>query len=112
MRRILLMAVTGSALALAAPGVASAHHGKRHHARHHKRAHLVKFGTASLSTTSSAPTTTTPTGQPAGKVASFEKGVLTITLTDGSTVSGKVTEDTELGCRSAAAQENSGEDDQ
>jgi hypothetical protein len=112
MKRMLLVAVTGSALALAAPGVASAHHGKRHHARHHKHAHLVKFGTASVSTTSSGPTTPTPTGQPAGKVASFEKGVLTITLTDGSTVSGKVTEDSKLRCRSATAQESSGDDDQ
>jgi len=110
MKRMLLMAVTGSALALAAPGVASAHHGKRHHARHHKHAHLVKFGTTS-STTSTAPTTTAP-AQPAGKVKSFENGVLTITLADESTVSGKVTEATKLRCRSATSQENSGDDEQ
>jgi hypothetical protein len=118
MRRMLLMAVMGSALALAAPGVASAHHGKRHHARHHKQAHLVKFGSASVSTTPSGPTattpTTTPTGTPAGKVKSFDKetGLLTITLADESTVSGKVTEATKLECRSATSQENSGDDDQ
>jgi hypothetical protein len=112
MRRMLLMAVMGSALALAVPGVASAHHGKRHHARHHKHAHLVKFGTASVSTTPSGPTATTPTGTPAGKVKSFENGVLVITLADESTVSGKVTDATRLRCRSAASQENSGDDDQ
>lgn len=112
MRRMLLMAVMGSALALAVPGVASAHHGKRHHARHHKHAHLVKFGTASVSTTPSGPTATTPTGTPAGKVKSFENGVLVITLADESTVSGKVTEATKLECRSATSQQNSGDDDQ
>ncbi len=37
----------------------------------------------------------------AGTVASFTNGMLTITLTDGSTVSGKVTDGTELECRSA-----------
>jgi hypothetical protein len=109
MRRMLLMAVMGSALALAAPGVASAQHGKRH-ARHHKHAHIVKFGTASVSTTPSGPTATTPTGTPAGKVKSFENGVLTITLADESMVSGKVTEATKLRCRSATSQENSGDD--
>ena len=118
MRRMLLMAVMGSALALAVPGVASAHHGKRHHARHHKHAHLVKFGTASVSTpsgpTATTPTTTTPTGTPAGKVKSFDQatGILVITLADESTVSGKVTEATKLECRSATSQENSGDDDQ
>jgi hypothetical protein len=37
-------------------------------------------------------------GEPAGTIASFEGGVLKITLADGSTASGKVTERTEIQC--------------
>jgi hypothetical protein len=47
---------------------------------------------------------TTPSGTPppsAGKVTSFEKEVLTITLNDNSTISGKVTSDTHIDCVSA-----------
>ncbi|HEY4426839.1 MAG TPA: hypothetical protein VGN08_01385 [Solirubrobacteraceae bacterium] len=113
MKRIVLAAVASSLLALAAPGVASAHHGKHHragtHKRHAKRARVITFGSAAAAPTT--PTTpTTPT--PAGKVASFEKGVLTITLADGSTVSGKVTEETQIECRSATAPTGTGHDDQ
>lgn len=116
MRRMLLLAVTSSLLALAVPGVASAHHkhGNRHastHKRHAKRARVVTFG--SLSPAQGSPTTTSgPSGEPAGKVASFENGVLTITLADKSTVSGKVTEDTEIECTSASAQATTTHDDQ
>lgn len=109
MRRILMTAAASSALALALPGVASAHHGKRHHSssasshrRHHRHAHLMRFGTPAAAPTPSTPATppvTPPT--PAGTVASFTGGVLTITLANGSTVSGQVTEQTELECKSA-----------
>jgi hypothetical protein len=47
------------------------------------------------------PVTPSPTpseGEPAGTIASFEGGVLKITLADGSTVSGKVTEATRIEC--------------
>jgi hypothetical protein len=37
--------------------------------------------------------------EPAATVASFENGVLKLTLGDGSTVTGKVTERTEIECR-------------
>jgi hypothetical protein len=116
MKRMLLAAATSLLLVLAAPSVASAHHGKCHgrshhacsHVRHAHRARLLKFG-ASLSTTTTTPTA--PTSEPAGKVASFEGGVLTITLSDGSTVSGKVTEQTEIRCQSATSTEGDDPDE-
>jgi hypothetical protein len=118
MKRMLLMAVTSSVLALAAPTVASAHHAKHHgasHKRHAKRARVVTFGTATLtpaSPTPTSPTPTTPTGESAGTVKSFEKGVLTITLKDGTPVSGMVTEETRLECQSATPSPTTGDDDQ
>jgi hypothetical protein len=118
MKRMLLMAVTSSVLALAAPTVASAHHAKHHgasHKRHAKRARVVTFGTAALTPASPTPTTptpTTPTGETAGTVKSFEKGVLTITLKDGTSVSGMVTEETRLECQSATPSTTTGGDDQ
>jgi hypothetical protein len=121
MKRMLLAAATSTMVALAAPGLASAHkakcHGRSHHACTHVRnahhARVLSFGSA-ISPTSTAPTGTTPTapsGETAGKVASFEGGVLTITLNDGSTVSGKVTEQTELRCESATPTEGNEGDD-
>jgi hypothetical protein len=119
MKRMLLAAAASSLLVLAAPSVASAHHGKCHgrshhacsHVRHAHHARLLKFG-ASLSTTATTTTPTPPASEPAGKVASFEGGVLTIMLTDGSAVSGKVTEQTEIRCESAAPTEGDDADDQ
>jgi hypothetical protein len=118
MKRMLLMAVTSSVLALAAPTVASAHHAKHHgasHKRHAKRARVVTFGTATLTPASPTPTSPTPTtltGETAGTVKSFEKGALTITLKDGTAVSGTVTEDTRLECQSATTTPTTGGDDQ
>jgi hypothetical protein len=115
------MIVTAAALAaLAVPGAAiAAHQGTHqrshearhgvHHKRHHRQAHIVRFGAVR----SSAPTSGTsspspaqpsgPTDETAGTVASFTNGTLTITLKDNSTVSGKVTEATEIECRAAIA---------
>lgn len=117
MKRMLITAATSSVLAIAMPGVAiAAHSGQRHHRNHHaRRAHharVMVFGTAMTpaATTPSTPASGTPQtpstpagGETAGTVASFTNGVLTITLTDGSTVSGKVTEQTEIHCQSATA---------
>ncbi|HMH48141.1 MAG TPA: hypothetical protein VK538_10560 [Solirubrobacteraceae bacterium] len=123
MRRVFFTAVASSALALAVPGVASAQHGKRHHShrasshkRHHRHAHIVRFGTlATASTPSSSASSPATPSSPAGTVASFTGGVLTITLADKSTVSGKVTEQTELECQSpaptASASSHDGGDD-
>jgi hypothetical protein len=97
------------ALALAVPSAALAHHGRGHH--HHKaKAHhatfrLVHIGASGVITTGptgTGPTTTTPTTpttpENAGTVASYTNEVLTLTLNGGSTVSGKVTNDTKIEC--------------
>jgi hypothetical protein len=80
MRRLLLIAVGLLALALAAPTVASAH--GRHHGHHHhkhKKAHRADLS-----------------GRAAGTIASFDGTTLTLTLANGSTVSGAVTDDTDI----------------
>jgi hypothetical protein len=113
MRLRLLTFAGAAALALAVPSAALARHG-HHHSRHHHlaRAHHAKFHfehissagvsaqTTTPSTPPSAPTTpTTPTTpESAGKVTTYEKEVLTITLNDNSPVSGKVTADTRIEC--------------
>jgi hypothetical protein len=97
-----------AAVAIAAPSVALATHHKHHHARHHHSArthHGVRhqrFGKSVQGQTSSA--------QQAGTVTSFTNGILTITLNDGSTVSGAVTTQTELEC-TAPQQQNQGDND-
>jgi hypothetical protein len=115
MRRMIITAVTSAALSI--PGVAVAshqgerqarerHQGAHHHKRHHRHAHLLRFGVAAdnsaVSPSSPAPAASA-SDETAGTIASFANGTLTITLNDGSTVSGKVTEGTEIECRSAMA---------
>jgi len=103
--------------ALLAPGTALAH--GRHHARHHARRHhahvsFVHLGPATTGPGSPAAPGTPPPAKPtgaapttpatpenAGKVASYTSGVLTLTLADGSTISGKVTAATRIECVSA-----------
>src|SRR5882762_9328852 len=111
MKRMLLAALATSMLALFAPAIAAARHGHHHrgHARTHKghakTSRVVLFGSASALTTSATPTTpiVKPEIEKAGTIESFKEGppkegLLTIKLTDGSTVSGKVTEQTEIRC--------------
>jgi hypothetical protein len=104
-----LLTVTGVAtLALAMPGAALAHHGRGHHHHHHKarvHAHHAKFRMIHIGpvATPSPPTPTTPSPTPptpanAGTVTSYTNGVLTLTLNDNSTVSGKVTNETRIRC--------------
>jgi hypothetical protein len=107
MRRVLLLTIASCGLIAVGPGTSLArsehhhrHHG-RHHARHHARHHVRRFGDVNGTTPSSgAPSSpTTPSTTPgAGTIASFTNNVLTITLNDGSTVSGTVTTDTEIEC--------------
>ncbi len=110
MRRILTTALASSLLALALPAAASAHHEGRHdfehraeahhrHHHHHHRHHArtVVFAKRSTTTTTSSGTPAPPT-EAVATVASFENGVLKIMLADGSTVSGKVNEMTEISC--------------
>jgi hypothetical protein len=114
MKRIVLVAVSSSALALAAPAIASAHHHGKHHLRHHAaRARVLDFRASApaVSSPGSPATPATPSGEAAGKVTSFKEGVLIITLTDGTPVSGKVTERTEIHC-TPAAPATGGDDDE
>lgn len=82
MRRLLILTTGLLTLALALPGLASAqgrhghHHGKHHR---HKQAHRADLS-----------------GRAAGTIASFDGTTLTITLANGSTVSGVVDEDTDV----------------
>jgi hypothetical protein len=110
------------ALALAVPGAAFGHgrhdhhhrDGARHHKRHHaKSARVIKFTPVAGSTEGSSEGTSGEPGGTAtesiGTVASYEKGVLAIKLSDGSLMSGKVTGDTHVACVSATSSEGTGE---
>lgn len=108
MRRNILTAVGLMALALAAPSAALAHRGRghhRHHKAHHAQIRFMHIGSAGTKVTASpnsatptAPTPPAATPANAGAIASYTGGVLTLTLADGSTVSGKITEDTRIEC--------------
>jgi hypothetical protein len=110
MKRNLLTAVGIMVLALAVPSAALAHHGHGHH--HHKaKAHHAKFrivhiGASATTPASTVPSATAPSTLPApenaGTVSSYVNGVLTLTLNDNSTVSGKVTNDTSIECIKAS----------
>ncbi len=112
MRRTIVTAVT--AVALAVPSVALAqhdgqahenHHRGAHRERHHRHAHVLRFGAVASVAPSTTPAQSAPASsdETAGKIASFTNGTLTITLNDGSTVSGKVDESTEIECGTAMA---------
>jgi hypothetical protein len=111
MRRRLLTAVGITAIALAVPSAALAHHGRghhRHHMAHHAKFRFVHIDATGMTTAPpsgdpASPTTpTTPPPENAGTVTSYTGGVLTLTLNDGSTVSGKVTSDTRIACVKAS----------
>jgi type II secretory pathway pseudopilin PulG len=124
MKRMLLTTTMSAMLAMAAPGVASAHHNaKRHHRarhasahRHHAtRARVRTFGSPLPAGSTTAPPTTPATapsagGETAGTVASFTGGVLTIVLNNGTTVSGQVTERTEIHCLVSTPPPTEGDD--
>jgi hypothetical protein len=112
-------------VSLAAPSAALAHNGEHHragerhhhHRGHHRHAHVLAFhaqAPASANSGTTSPGSAPATEDKAGTIASFTGGVLTITLNDGSTVSGKVTERTEIECpapsMSASAADFSGQD--
>jgi hypothetical protein len=97
MRRYLFAALLSAGLmaALPASSVARSHQVERDHhgQRHHERAHTERFGARHRGTAAH------PSAQDAGKVTSLQGHVLTITVTDGTTVSGTVTPKTEVECR-------------
>lgn len=121
MRRILFTVLASAALMAAVPAAALAHDGHRghHHKRHHhSRVRLLRF-TAHRNDTSGGPSSSGSTSEPtAGMVTSFADNVLTITLSNGSTVTGDVTTDTEITCENPemengdnAADDNGGGDE-
>jgi hypothetical protein len=66
---------------------------------------------ATPATPGSPATPATPGSASVGKVTSFKEGVLIITLTDGTAVSGKVTDQTEIKC-TPATPATGGDDDE
>jgi hypothetical protein len=100
MRRIMFAVLAGTMLLAVAPSTALArhHHRGHHHARLHRAVSREYWGSDGTQQTASG------NGQGAGSVASFTGGVLTITLNDGSTVSGVVTDATELECQAPEQQ--------
>jgi hypothetical protein len=98
--------------ALIGQGVALAqghHHHHGHHLRAHARAHhkrgRARFERIGQPTSGGGSTEKTEKAEEsAGKVVSFEKGVLTIMLNDGSTVTGSVTSETRIKCESLTAE--------
>lgn len=92
MRRVMFTVVATVLIAGAVPAAALAH---RHHSKHHSRTHHAKIRRFGDQTT---PPSSTSSSDNAGTVQSFQNGVLTIALNDGSTVKGAVTNDTELEC--------------
>jgi hypothetical protein len=106
---MLLVAVTSAAFIALTPAMALARHSsRRHHSHHarHARIHHRRFGEPTTLPTTTP--TTTPTTSPTATVMSFMNGVLTITLANGSTVSGNVTADTRISCVSP---QTTGDDD-
>ncbi len=111
MRRILFTVLASAALVVAVPTVALARNGHHHARHHHSRVRHLTFKahrndvSGSPTTSGSSGTTSGSTSEPtAGTVTSFTNNVLTITLSNGNTVSGDVTNDTELKCENPAMQ--------
>jgi hypothetical protein len=95
--RFLVTLVVAVAFPATVPATALARHYRHHHHSHHARTHRVRirrFGDPNTQVPSASPTSS----DNAGTVESFSGGVLTIMLNDHSTVSGRVTNDTELEC--------------
>src|SRR5437660_918677 len=91
MRRIMFTFAATVLMAGAVPASALAHHHSKHHSRSHHRIRFERFGHDNAPTSMSS-------SDNAGTVQSFQNGVLTIALNDGSTAKGMVTSDTELEC--------------
>lgn len=100
MRRLVLTAVTSALVMAVVPASALARH--HHHKRQHKRVHHARVIHRRFGDVSTTPTVPgSPPADAVGTVDSFMGGVLTIKLNDGSSVSGKVTSDTEVECEAA-----------
>lgn len=110
MRRILFTILACSALTAAVPAAALAHDGPDHHHKrhHHVRVRHEKFAGHRHNGDHNGNIGNAPT---AGTVTSFANNVLTITLTNGNTVSGLVTNGTEVRCENAEDNDNNGDND-
>lgn len=111
MRRTLFTILACTALFVAAPAVALAHNGHRGH--HHKRHHHARVRHESfIGHRHSSDVNGVPGTEPtAGTVSSFANNVLTITLTNGNTVTGDVTSDTEVKCENPGDMNDNGDND-
>jgi hypothetical protein len=106
MRKFMFAALVSTALVVAMPATALAHHH-----RHHSRIRHEHFGTAGTTTSTTSGDEMQGT---AGTVDSFSGGMLKIKLNDqnGTIVSGMVTDATELKCEAPENEvnDNDGED--
>jgi hypothetical protein len=98
-RLVIILSATALVLGVAPAGALARHHHERHHKRV-RHARTERFGRD----VTSAPSTSNDVGN-AGTVQSFQNGRLTMMLGDGSTVTGAVTNDTEIEC-AAPGREN------
>ena len=104
MKKILMSVAAAMTLAIAGPAAASSSHAEHGSHESHKPAQhhgKTKHGKARHAKTKhfhSKPGTTDPRAPGAVSVASFVDGTLTLTLADGSTVSGAVAGRTHIGC--------------
>jgi hypothetical protein len=102
--------ISAAALCAALPGAALAQGAHRHHQRRHAHAHVrierlmpASAQVPSSGTSPQAPPPTTPAAN-IGTVTSFANGLLTLTLSDGTTtVSGHVDAHTRIECLGAGA---------
>jgi hypothetical protein len=117
MRRTLFTILACTAMFVAVPTVALAHNGHRNH--HHKRHHHARVrhekfvghrhdGDVNPGNPGNPGDANEPT---AGTVTSFANNILTITLTNGNTVSGEVTNGSEIKCENPADMDNNGDND-
>jgi hypothetical protein len=108
MRRIAFALAASALLLVFAPAgaLAKSHgHAKKHsRGAHHSR--IRRFGDMSPT----APTTTTGSPAPVGTITSFDGTTLIVHFNDGNTVTGTVTNDTQIEC--AASGQSTGSDDQ
>jgi hypothetical protein len=107
MRRILFTILACTALSAAVPAMALAHNGRHHHKPHHhsrvRHEQFIGHRQASDGSAANPADTSEPT---AGTVTSFDGTTLTITLNNGNTVSGAVTNDTEVKCENPAGDDD------
>ncbi len=98
-------------------------HNRRHHRARRRRGHLVRYSLATplggspqpqapvVPAAGSGAAGSAPTAESIGTVSTFEGGVLSIQLADGTVVTGKVTEETRLLCVSSEPPVITGGDD-